>query len=952
MRIRCLPWLGLAALFSSLACAGSQSTWSQLSLSTCKVDTFLNATPEADGRGVVIAVLDTGVDPSIPGLTHTPDGGVKVIDVQDFTGQGDLELKRVRLNDAGTAVVNHDDEGVALEYALPELSTSSNEERRYWFALFDEERFVNSDVADLNDNGTTDDEFAVLVTALAGDGDDQALCYVDTDLDRNFADEKPLQSYRLRYDTFTLARAKPEAQIEPVTFAVNIFLRQSKVVVHYDDGAHGTHVAGIAAGYRINKQEGFNGVAPGAQLMSLKIGKNSVGGVSSTEAIKDALEYAARYAREHGVPVVCNLSFGVDSVLEGESDIDKFVDKLLEKNPHLVFCTSAGNEGPGLSTVGTPSAAAHGIAVAAVLATDSGRDVQGYTMSEPVITVFSSRGGELAKPDLAAPGWCSSTVPRWVRGGDYWAGTSMASPYAAGMCALIISDVQHRQGLGVVRACDVRRALCLSGRPLLGATILDSGSGLPDVPRAAQLLAQFTRTAHDDPVIAYDISTTSPLAPGGKGPTAFWRSTYFPTDEQQTFSVKPVFAPVTDAAARTAFVRKFELRSTVPWCKLPQQTTYLRSEQSARIFVEYQADQLTEPGLHVGTVEALHDGQVAFRLLNTVIVPYRFSAESNFTRKFPGQQVEGWTPQRYFVAVPPGASAMQVTLSAPEGERSQASMQRIFGPHGKQFRERNHKLDTDAGQREVVWNLDEDLTPGVWELVVAANRPDRTWPYELEVRFFGLHAQPTRITEGDGTESNLTVTNVFDEPFPGVTDGALEGFRLTKNAEFKGLKDTLSYKVTLDERFRALRLDLEMTPAAYATTTDIGVAVEDESGEAIHSSAFSWRTFEATVAKPNPEATVTWTVKIRAGFAVEDDKRKTPMTVRLDHLFPNPMPLELEWDDTNNVTFMPSVPVELEYSLDGDLPQAPEDTHPVGYLRVRERSSNTSTLRVPIDIEN
>ena len=47
-------------------------------------------------------------------------------------------------------------------------------------------------------------------------------------------------------------------------------------------------------------------------------------------------------AREHGVPVVCNLSFGVESEIEGHSDIDEAVDEFLAANPYLVFCTSAG----------------------------------------------------------------------------------------------------------------------------------------------------------------------------------------------------------------------------------------------------------------------------------------------------------------------------------------------------------------------------------------------------------------------------------------------------------------------------------------------------------------------------------------------------------------------------------------------------------------------------------
>ncbi|MFH1747775.1 MAG: S8 family serine peptidase [Planctomycetota bacterium] len=946
---KCITWAIVTIFCTGLGLAGSDYGWTQLSLSTCRVDEFIGAHPLSNGHGVVIAVLDTGVDPAIPGLTHTPDGAVKVVDVQDFTGEGDIELHWIRL-DADGQLVEYDDDGVPIKYEAPPVpATPAGAQRRWWFGVFDESKFINSDQSDLNDNGATDDKFPILVTALSDDGDDQAVCYVDTDMDRGFADEQPLRNYRLEYDTFTLAREAPEKQIVPLTFAVNIFLRQSKVVIHFDDGAHGTHVAGIAAGYRINNQDNFHGVAPGAQIISLKIGQNAIGGVSTTESMKRAFEYAARYAREHGVQVVCNMSYGVESEIEGHSDIDKFVDELLRENPYLVFCTSAGNSGPGLSTVGTPSAATECICVAALMAADTGRDVAGFTLDQAVMTVFSSRGGELDKPDLAVPGWSTSTVPRWVRRGDFWSGTSMASPYAAGLCALLISHQLHQDSATQVRACDLRRALGLSASPVPGATALDMGYGVPNMPKAAEVLNSLVVAAQDDPIISYDISTPSPHGYRGCGRTAYWRSTFFPADERQVFTITPVFAPAVDAAERTAFTRKFELRSQTPWCRVPQETFYLRGEQNARVYIEYDARQLTEPGLHVGVVEALVDGRVAFRLINTVIVPYTFNVDGNYTRVFKDQTAQGWNPQRFFVAVPPAASAMKLLLTAPSGQSSHASFDRIYDPRGAQFRRRGHGLDTDNGRREIEWTFTDELTPGVWEVDVHANRPDKQWPYDLTVQFFGLHAAPERITAGgeSSPSGEVTVTNMWEQPLSVTADGQIEGYRQEKDDNFEGLSDVLEYSVKLDERFNRLRLYLEMAPEDYARTTDIGVRVENSDGEAIYSSAFDGRVHTGTVNTPDAGSL---TVIINGGFAVADDKRETPITVQLDQLFAEPVPVSVKYNGGTDLRFVPAVPMKLSYSTSAKLKDPPKGLRPVGYLRFRERTSEDTVLRVPLDI--
>ncbi len=119
------------------------------------------------------------------------------------------------------------------------------------------------------------------------------------------------------------------------------------------DGAHGTHVAGIAAGSGLTTPNlQYRGMAPEAEfvLVSIKYSNDTLGGsalgdyVVANPTIIDAYKYIFDYAQSVGKPAVINLSWGMHTgPHDGSSLFDKATDALVGKGKVLVGAN--GNEG-------------------------------------------------------------------------------------------------------------------------------------------------------------------------------------------------------------------------------------------------------------------------------------------------------------------------------------------------------------------------------------------------------------------------------------------------------------------------------------------------------------------------------------------------------------------------------------------------------------------------------
>ncbi|HEV8360673.1 MAG TPA: S8 family peptidase [Candidatus Thermoplasmatota archaeon] len=216
----------------------------------------------------------------------------------------------------------------------------------------------------------------------------------------------------------------------------------------YDDNGHGSHVSGIAAGQG-DYNTAYRGVAHGAALVGVKV-LNSAGSGSSTNIV-NGINWCKDNEATYGIEIE-TISIGGGTCTNGTDSMSNAVNNAV--NAGLVVTIAAGNSGPGYCTVGDPGAAANAITVGAVSDPDNAA-CGGYKAKGWYLADFSSRGltGDgRYKPEIAAPGVCITSVGT-ASDTSYatMSGTSMATPFIAGVAALML-DADPNETPGTIKS--------------------------------------------------------------------------------------------------------------------------------------------------------------------------------------------------------------------------------------------------------------------------------------------------------------------------------------------------------------------------------------------------------------------------------------------------------------------------------------------------------------------
>ncbi len=804
-------------------------------LKSTGIEAFRAGHQTYDGRGILIGILDSGIDPGVAGLIVTTTGAPKVLDLRDFSGEGHIALQPVTAGTDGTLVIAGRTVRGAARVGRLAVGTS-------WYAgVFKELPLGPLPASDVNGNGTNTDAFPVVVVK-ASDG---WVVFFDSNLNGSFEDEQPLHDYRQGRETIALGR-------QPLTLAAN-FADSGGVPdldLFFDTWGHGTHVAGIAAGHWMFGVAGFDGVAPGAQLLGLKIANDARGGISMSGSMRRAMDYAARFAAERGLPLVLNLSYDVGNERAGRAALDSLINAFLLAHPNVVMTISSGNDGPGISTVEFPGSADLALSVGALEPGAFTRPPQASAPPPDRMGWWSSRGGATAKPDVVAPGQAFSTVPRWNMGDEIKTGTSMAAPQMAGFAACLMSAMvqEHRP----VSAADILQSARATAVPLAGLTDLDQGNGVPKIETAYRWLAAGHQGSR------YIVRT------GDGAPAALRRDGFSgPGDTLQTFTV---------SHADGLRAAQFLLTSDAPWLTVPPVVT--SQPRATMIPVRYRPGLMKAQGLYVATVTARSPTDslagALFAITSTVVVPQDLGARALVDT---GRVIAPGRVQRYFLRAPVAGATLRVTASVADPD--DGALIQLYDP-------RSHPV---SGDPDSLVALGYGKAPTVTIEVPAEDMPAGV--YELDVLNPGIirttvsvRAQLAAVALTPRADGKLEASNPGPASVSVTAAAAWAGAERRWDVTGRGAPaETLT--VTVPAWAARASIQVSMPQGQWEQLTDFGVTVFDSAGQQVHSAALNYGRGLQTFGVPRMLVGQPLVVELFPGFARADTAPPWRATVRV-----------------------------------------------------------------------
>ncbi|GGW37283.1 serine protease [Streptomyces lucensis JCM 4490] len=868
---------------------------------------FVQEHPKADGRGITIGILDSGVDLGHPALQKTTTGERKITDWVTATDP-------IIDSDGTWRRMTNPVSGPSFSYGG---ATWKAPEGSYQVNLFRESATAGGDAkGDANRDGDTTDAWGILYDPAAGT--------VRVDLNNNFdfTDDTPLKPYKDGHQVGYFGTDDPKTDVaERQPFVVQIRKdvptdpyggdwvgkKADFVNIGVIESEHGTHVAGITSANGLFGGK-MNGAAPGAKIVSSRACTWTGGctNVALTEGMIDLVT-------NRGVDIV-NMSIGgLPALNDGNNARAELYTRLIDTyGVQLVI--SAGNSGPGANTIGDPGLADKVISVGAAVSRETWAANYGSAVeTRYAMMPFSSRGPREDggfTPTLSAPGAAINTTQTWLPGSpvaeagyslpagySMLQGTSMASPQAAGASALLLSAAKQK-GIDLTPAT-LRTALTSTAGHIKGVQAYEEGAGLIDIVDAWQAI-RHDATAHDYTVKApVDTAIDYALKTPGFGTGLYDREGGLKAGQKKTYEVT-----VTRTSGPAKAVRHelyFANNAGHTFRVLGDDVVRLPLNQPVTVKVQAAPRSAGIKSAILEIDDPATEG-VDKQVLSTVVVAdpvkYTYSASGSVQRN---------STRSYFLNVPEGAKSLEVAIGGLK-DKSQTRFIAIH-PYGTPVDSTstpncyNNYLDGNGCKPDV--RAYADPQPGVWEVEVEARRtsPLLDNPYRLDASVLGAAFDPETVTvdeakAGTPAAASWKVTNKY-----AALDGKLVGGPLGSSKTARpSIKEGETQTTTVQVPAGAKSLDVAIGRVSDAGA-DLDLTVYDANGTQVAQSADGDSEEAVSVASP---AAGTYTIKV-VGYSVpagstDYDYRDVFFSSALGTVTVDSAPVELGTGDSATVT--------------------------------------------------
>ncbi|RDD39583.1 Tripeptidyl-peptidase 2 [Trichoplax sp. H2] len=661
-------------------------------------DRFLRQYPDYDGRGTIIAIFDTGVDPGADGLQMTSDGRRKIIDCIDCTGSGDVDTSTVSsIDDDGSVTgltgrklqipaewenptgkfhlgIKHATElfpsplcdRLKKEYrkkkwapshskctadAIRELQQSESKGQKQTFLdeLMREE--LQQRTEQLKNLDKIGDESLPIFDCVVFHNGSVWRAVIDTTETGNLSKCTVLPEFRLQpvYGTF--------GEDDLLNYTISVYDDGNRLSIVTNAGSHGTHVACITSGYFESTPE-KNGIAPGAQILSVKIGDTRLDSMETGPGIVRGLIASKNYGCD-----LINMSYGEACQKPNEGRIMELCNEFVDEHD-IIMVSSAGNNGPAMSTVGSPGGTCSSVISVGAHVTPKMMAAQ-YSLLERVQSMqytWTSRGpcidGALGV-SISAPGGAIASVPKWtLSSSQLMNGTSMSSPNACGGIALILSGLKACQI--PFSPSSVRRAVENTASSITGEDHFSMGYGLLQVDKAFEYIRNSVDKLNNN--VHFEITCGSSYDKRGiylREPQETSSISYLPV------RVRPCYKSKLDLKLKANLEYRISLVPTATWIDAPK---YFMLNNSARSFdIKVDTSDL-RPGAHYSEICGYDSACIElgplFRIPITVTKP--ISIRDPLTPISESLTLDKGQIKRMFIATPPKATWVEIALTSLE----------------------------------------------------------------------------------------------------------------------------------------------------------------------------------------------------------------------------------------------------------------------------------------------